>query len=100
MNQLENCQARYRSNTWMGRTRTDGPDEFEPSKFDCILYLSNTHKLHGHRLGVLYTLMNGYSTSLHNIAPGKYIVIKVIYGLQLHFKIFLNKSDRKKQQQK
>ena len=36
MNQLEICQARYRSNTWMGRTRTDGPDEFEPSKFDCI----------------------------------------------------------------
>ena len=35
-NQLENCHARYRSNTWMGRTRTDGPDEFEPSKFDCI----------------------------------------------------------------
>ena len=32
MNQLENCQARYRSNTWMGRTRTDGPDEFEPTK--------------------------------------------------------------------
>ena len=39
--------------------------------------------------------MNGYSTLLHNIAPGKYIVIKVEYGLQLHFKIFLNKSDRK-----
>ena len=36
MNQLEICQARYRSNTWMGRTRTDSPDEFEPSKFDCI----------------------------------------------------------------
>ena len=36
MNQLENCQARYRSNTWMGRTRTDGPDEFEPSMFYCI----------------------------------------------------------------
>ena len=35
MNQLENCQARYRSNTWMGRTRTDSPDEFEPTKFDC-----------------------------------------------------------------
>ena len=31
-NQLENCQARYRLNTWMGRTRTDGPDEFEPSE--------------------------------------------------------------------
>ena len=28
------------------------------------------------------------------------IVIKVEDGLQLHFKIFLNKSDRKKQQQK
>ena len=39
MNQLEICQARYRSNTWMGRTRTDGPDEFEPSKFDCINHL-------------------------------------------------------------
>ena len=37
MNQLENCQARYRSNTWMGRTRTDSPDEFEPTKFDCSL---------------------------------------------------------------
>ena len=37
MNQLENCQARYRSNTWMGRTHTDGPDEFEPLKFDCII---------------------------------------------------------------
>ena len=36
MNQLENCQARYRSNTWMGRTRTDSPYEFEPTKFDCI----------------------------------------------------------------
>ena len=35
MNQLENCQARYRSNTWMGRTRTDSPYEFEPTKFDC-----------------------------------------------------------------
>ena len=34
MNQLENCQARYRSNTWIGRTRTDGPDEFKPPKFD------------------------------------------------------------------
>ena len=38
MNQLENCQARYRSNTWMGRTLTDGPDEFELSKFDCIFF--------------------------------------------------------------
>ena len=37
LNQLENCQARYRSNTWMGGTCTDGPDEFEPSKLDCIL---------------------------------------------------------------
>ena len=35
MNQLENCQSGYRSNTWMGRTRTQGPDEFEPSKLDC-----------------------------------------------------------------
>ena len=36
MNQLENCQDRFCSNTWMGRTRTDGPNKFEPSKFDCI----------------------------------------------------------------
>ena len=41
MNQLENRQARYRSNTWMGRTRTDGPDEFKPSKFDCIIFDEN-----------------------------------------------------------
>ena len=40
--------------------------------------------------------MNGYSTLLHDIAPGKYIVIKVEWRLQLHFKILLNKSDRKK----
>ena len=31
----------------------------------------------------------------YNIAPGKYIVIKVEYGLQLYFKIFLSKSDGK-----
>ena len=37
--------------------------------------------------------MNGYN--IHDIAPGKYIVIKDEYGLQLYFKIFLNKSDRK-----
>ena len=43
MNQRENCQARYRSNTWMGRTRTDGPDEFEPTKFDCIPIYLNTN---------------------------------------------------------
>ena len=63
--------------------------------FAHILYPSNTHKLHGLWLGVLYAWMNSYSTLLHNIAPGKYIIIKVEYGLQLHFKIFLNKSDRK-----
>ena len=39
--------------------------------------------------------MNGYDTLLHIIVPGKNIVIKVEYGLQLHFKIFLNKPDRK-----
>ena len=55
----------------------------------------------GARVSIFSTLvprlawMSGYSTLLHNIALGKYIVIKVEYGLQLHFKIFLNKSDRK-----
>ena len=45
MNQLENCQARYRSNTWMSRTPTDGPDEFEPSKFDCsFIAIDNREK--------------------------------------------------------
>ena len=48
----------------------------------------------------LYAWMNGYSTMLHNIAPGKYIFIKVEYGLQLRFKIFLKKSDRKKNNNK
>ena len=68
--------------------------------FAHILYLSNTHKLHGYWLGVLFAWMNGYSSLLHNITPGKYIVIKVENGLQLHFKILFNKSDRKKQKQK
>ena len=45
MNQLENCQARHRSNTWMGRTRTDGPDEFEPTKFDCTYIMENRYTL-------------------------------------------------------
>ena len=50
----------------------------------------------GGLLGVLYAWMNGYSTLLHNIEPGKYIVIKVEYGLQLHFKIyFLTKQVEK-----
>ena len=39
MNQLENWQARYRSNTWISRTHTDGSDEIEPSKFDCIKHI-------------------------------------------------------------
>ena len=64
--------------------------------FAHILHLSNTRKLHGPLLVVLYAWMNGYSTLLHNIAPGIYIVIKVDFGLQLRFKIFLNKSNRKK----
>ena len=51
--------------------------------------------IHGSWFGVLHEWMNGYSTLLHNIAPGKCIVIKVEYGLQLRFKIFLKKSDRK-----
>ena len=64
--------------------------------FAHILYLSNTHKQHDPWLDVLYAWMDGYSTLLHTIALGNYIVIKVEYGLQLHFKIFLNKSERKR----
>ena len=44
MNYLENCQSRYGSNPSMGRTRTIGPDEFEPSKFDCISLNSKRNK--------------------------------------------------------
>ena len=32
---IVNCQTMYRLDPFMGRTHTDGPDEFEPSKFDC-----------------------------------------------------------------
>ena len=39
---LENSQTTYRLNPSMGRTRTDGPDEFEPSKFDCMSKSLNT----------------------------------------------------------
>ena len=46
MKQLEICQARYRSNTWMCRTRADGRDEFEPSKFDCTCVNLNKMNVH------------------------------------------------------
>ena len=74
MNQLENRQARYRWNTWMGRTRTDGPDEFQPSKFDCIFY-QNFMKL-GHIVkyhGVFFKFNNGpYCTMLSVVKPFVY----------------------------
>ena len=41
-----------------------------------------------------------WSARIVELASGKCIVIKVEYGPQSHFKIFLNKSDGKKQQQK
>ena len=44
------------------------------------LYLSNAHKLHGSMLSVVYAWMNGYSTLLHNIAPGKYVLKRVSLG--------------------
>ena len=69
MNQLENCQARYRSNTWMGRIRTDGPDEFEPSKFDCIFSTLNRKsseinlKRSSSKTSILFTVTCNISTS-------------------------------------
>ena len=40
--------------------------------------LSNTHKCcMAPSIGVFYAWMNGYITLLHNIAPGKFIAIKV-----------------------
>ena len=52
--------------------------------------------IHGSWFGVLHEWMNGYSTLLHNIAPGKCIVIKVEYGLQLRLKYFLRNQIEKK----
>ena len=43
MNSLENCQTRYHSNLLMCRTCIDGPDEFEPWKFDCIFFSLKIH---------------------------------------------------------
>ena len=62
-----------------------------------LLFMFIRRELGGMVQDVYFSL---HTVLLHNIAPGKYIVIKIEYGLQLHFKIFLNKSDRKKQQQK
>ena len=45
-----------RSNTWMGRTRIDGPDEFEPSKFDCIFKV--LVKLFEHLSNLVYFSLN------------------------------------------
>ena len=54
MNQLENRQAGYRSNTWMGQTRTDGPDEFDPSKFDCISHIDYTVYPYKHQILLIW----------------------------------------------
>ena len=39
-----------------------------------VLYIGNRKIFLKHHSFVLYAWMNGYSTLLHNIAPGKYIV--------------------------
>ena len=57
--------------------------------FANILYLSNTHKLR-------CTLrMDEWLLYIAAYYTGKYIVIKVEYGLQLHFKIFLTNQIEK-----
>ena len=63
MNQLKNCQARYRSNTWMGRTRTDGPDEFEPPKFDCT---SNFLNFLVKKIPVIFYAKGSFGKHLNN----------------------------------
>ena len=61
-----------------------------------IPYLSNTHKrCLAPSIGVFYAWMNGYITLLHNIAPGKYIAIKVEIDDSCTYDSF-NKSDEKK----
>ena len=50
-------------------------------------YTVSIHSVH-------YAWMNGYSTLLHNIAPGKYIIIKVEIGLQLHAKYRTNQIEK------
>ena len=61
--------------------------------FEHILYTSTTHMTR-----CTLRMDQWFITLLHTIAPGKYIAVKVEYGIQLHFKIFLNKSDIKQQQ--
>ena len=77
MNQLENRQARYPSNTWMGQTRTDGPGEFMPSKFNCIcsVYIPPSFPLYSQHLDNLlqqlpspYILLGDFNG--HNILWG------------------------------
>ena len=63
--------------------------------FNCVLKNKNINFKIRRSKVTDYAALNGCSTLLHNIATGKYIVINVEYGLQLHFKTFLNKSDRK-----
>ena len=67
MNQLENCQARYRSNTWMGWTRTDGPGEFEPSKFDCINYFFLTKNKRFHHINWISALKPQYAKGIFTL---------------------------------
>ena len=74
MNQLENCQARYRSNTCIGRTHTDGPDEFEPSKFDCIIIKHVRNGCYAYTVNILkfQTLLSFCSKLLLEMSAGIY----------------------------
>ena len=97
MNQLENCQARYRSNTWMGRTHTNGPDEFEPTKFDCIMNIFiNTVK-------TLYSDILYNSTILYNVncictnVPVKLKFEFITTEIQSNVKLCLDKQCRCKE---
>ena len=105
MNQLENCQARYGSNTWMGRTRTDGPDEFEPSKFDCI-YKDGTPIFNDGTPIIIKVESQGPQNIQLSVKPcnkvsnnservqvvGSWVIgtkVKISYGLFLHLKLHL-----------
>ena len=83
MNQLENCQARYRSNTWMGRTRTDGPDEFEPTKFDCI-WQGFIHK--GIFSDVLSDKMAEWGMMRHQVLRSVHVFGKVL-SIRVYFQM-------------
>ena len=65
----------------MGRTRTDGPDEFEPTKFDCKSFLYLFQVTIVHKVPMKRSAVNQESTRIRLDKPLVKSVLPVITAI-------------------